>query len=61
MIYGIARHVTKVGGIDPWRWISLFLGGLTLLGAVLAWFILGSPHEVELLNEEKRRMARVTI
>ncbi|KAL3457170.1 MFS general substrate transporter [Aspergillus heterothallicus] len=61
MLYGIARHVTKVGGIDPWRCISLFLGGLTLLGAIFSWFVLGSPHEVKWLNEEERRMASARI
>ncbi|KAL2833327.1 major facilitator superfamily domain-containing protein [Aspergillus cavernicola] len=61
ILYGIARHVTKVGGIDPWRCISLFLGGLTLLGAVFSWFILGSPHEVKWLSEEERRIATARV
>ncbi|KAL4872625.1 major facilitator superfamily domain-containing protein [Aspergillus spectabilis] len=45
MLYSIARHVTKVGGIDPWRCISRFLGGLTLLGAEVKW-----------LNEDSARV-----
>ncbi|KAL4791882.1 MFS general substrate transporter [Aspergillus venezuelensis] len=61
MLYGIARHVTKVGGIDPWRCISLFLGGLTLVGAVTCWFVLGSPREVPWLSEEEREMATARI
>ncbi|KAL3471655.1 MFS general substrate transporter [Aspergillus californicus] len=61
ILYGIARHVNKVGGIDPWRCISLFLGGLTLLGAVFGWFILGTPNEVKWLSDEERRMATARV
>ena len=56
-LYGIARYVTGRGGIEAWRCISLFLGSLTLAGAVACWFILGSPQEVHWLNEEEKKMA----
>lgn len=57
MLYGIARYATKMGQIAPWRTISLFLGGLTLVGAIFCYFILGTPHEVGWLNEEEKKMA----
>ncbi|KAK8038306.1 MFS transporter [Apiospora phragmitis] len=57
ILYGIARRVAAVGGIEPWRCITLFLAALTLLGAVWCWFVLGTPNEVRWLNEEEKRMA----
>lgn len=59
MLYGIARHVTKVGDIAAWRTISLFLGSLTLAGAVWCWFVLGSIQEVRWLSPEEKKMACV--
>ncbi|VUC36597.1 unnamed protein product [Clonostachys rosea] len=59
MLYGIARYVTDKGSISAWRTISLFLGSLTLVGAVFCYFILGSPQEVRWLNEEERKMASI--
>jgi ACS family allantoate permease-like MFS transporter len=61
MLYGIARHVENHGGIAAWRCISLFLGSLTIVGAVASFFILGSPHEVRWLNKEEQRMAYVVL
>ncbi|CAH0039103.1 unnamed protein product [Clonostachys rhizophaga] len=57
MLYGIARYVTDKGSISAWRTISLFLGSLTLAGAVFCYFILGSPQEVRWLSEEEKQMA----
>ncbi|KAJ5570336.1 MFS general substrate transporter [Penicillium hispanicum] len=57
ILYGIARHVEASGGIAAWRCISLFLGSLTLAGAVASYFILGTPHEVRWLNTDEKRMA----
>ncbi|KAJ5642865.1 MFS general substrate transporter [Penicillium longicatenatum] len=57
ILYGIARHVEAYGRIAAWRCISLFLGSLTLAGAVAAFFLLGSPHEVRWLNDNEKRMA----
>ena len=56
MLYGIARHASAHRGVAAWRCISLFLGSLTLVGAVVAFFILGSPHEVRWLNKNEKRM-----
>ncbi|PYH93384.1 MFS general substrate transporter [Aspergillus ellipticus CBS 707.79] len=57
ILYGIARHVEAHGGVAAWRCISLFLGSLTLAGAVAAFFLLGCPHEVRWLSEDEKRMA----
>ncbi|CAG9990539.1 unnamed protein product [Clonostachys byssicola] len=57
MLYGIARYVTDNGSISAWRTISLFLGSLTLAGAIFCYFILGSPQEVRWLSEEEKKMA----
>jgi MFS transporter, ACS family, allantoate permease len=60
MLYGIARYVTgRSSGIAAWRCLSLFLGGLTFLGAIFCFWILGSPHEVSWLNEEEKNIAYV--
>jgi hypothetical protein len=59
ILYDIARHAEAHGGIAAWRCISLFLGSLTLCGAIASYFILGSPHEVRWLNEEEKLMAYV--
>ncbi|GKZ76368.1 hypothetical protein AnigIFM56816_006628 [Aspergillus niger] len=60
ILYAIARHVEAHGGIAAWRCISLFLGSLTLAGAVAAFFLLGCPHEVRWLNDDEKRMAGIT-
>lgn len=59
MLYGIARHIDKVGGLAAWRCISLFLGSLTLAGAVFAFFILDSPHDAMWLTPEEKKIAYV--
>lgn len=57
ILYGIARHATGKSGIEIWRIVSLFLGGLTLVGAIFCFFILGSPSEVRWLSAEEKKMA----
>ncbi len=57
MIYGIAKHTAAHGGLAAWRVISLFLGALTIGGAVLSFFLLGTPNEVRWLSKEEKRMA----
>lgn len=57
MLYGIARKADETGAISPWRTISLFLGGLTLVGSAFCYFILGSPQEVKWLTEEEKKIA----
>jgi ACS family allantoate permease-like MFS transporter len=56
--YGIGFRAQKnPGGLAPWRGISVFLGCLTIVCAVLVYFILGMPREVRWLSEDEKRMA----
>ena len=60
--YGIAKHVDKhPGGWSSWRYMEIFLGAQTLVAAVLAWFILGTPHEVRWLSEREKLMATTRV
>ena len=61
MIYGIAKHVNAVGGLAPWRSVSLFLGSMTIAGSGLCFFLLGTPSEVRWLSKDEKRMAYVAI
>ena len=56
-LYGIARHASGRDGIAAWRCVSLFLGSLTLAGAVVSFFVLGAPHEVRWLTKDEKRIA----
>ncbi|KAH8895550.1 MFS general substrate transporter [Thozetella sp. PMI_491] len=60
--YGIGKYTTEhPGGLSPWKGISFFLGALTIIDAILVFFILGTPREVRWLSEDEKRaaMARV--
>ncbi|KAF4871559.1 putative transporter [Colletotrichum siamense] len=57
ILYGIARHAVAKGDIAAWRIISLFLGGLTLIGSIFCYFVLGMPQNVPWLTEVEKRMA----
>lgn len=43
--------------MSQWRGISLFLGSLTIVVGILAFFILGTPREVRWLTEDEKRAA----
>ncbi|KAF7185621.1 putative transporter [Pseudocercospora fuligena] len=49
------------GGLGAWRGIAFFLGGLTILLGVLAFFVLGTPREVMWLTEREKRMAAARV
>lgn len=51
--YAIARYASSHGGIAAWRCISLFLRSLTLAGAGASFFLLGTPHEVQVAERER--------
>lgn len=55
--YGIGSRAEQVGGLAPWRGISLFLGSATIILALICFLLLGSPKEVMWLNKEEKRMA----
>lgn len=47
--------------LHPWRAIAFFLGGLTVILGILAFFILGTPREVLWLTPREKRMAAARI
>ncbi|RWA12074.1 hypothetical protein EKO27_g3027 [Xylaria grammica] len=56
--YAIAEHAQgNPNGITAWKAISLFLGALTIVLGILAFFILGTPREVRWLSEDEKRAA----
>lgn len=61
VMYGIGAHAEAHGGIAPWRGISLFLGSMTVVLALICFGLLGSPKEVFWLNKAEKRMAAARI
>lgn len=59
--YGIGQRAEEHGGLEPWRGVSLFLGSLTLVAALVCFALLGSPREVRWLSKEEKRMAAARI
>jgi MFS family permease len=54
LAYGIA-HMDGVGGLAGWRWIFILEGILTVIVAILAYFILFDfPETATFLTEEER-------
>jgi len=52
-----ARAMRTPSGIAPWRAISLFLGSMTILLSVVAFFVFGTPREVKWLSAREKRIA----
>ncbi|KAH7027324.1 major facilitator superfamily transporter [Microdochium trichocladiopsis] len=61
VIYGIGVATQNKTGLQPWRYISFFLGGLTILAGTICLFVLGTPAEVRWLTEEEKTMARARV
>ncbi|KAK6388446.1 hypothetical protein LTR65_007950 [Meristemomyces frigidus] len=61
VLYGIGSHAEKYGGLAAWRCISLFLGGCTIVLALICFVLLGSPKEIRWLSKEEKRMAAARI
>ncbi|KAB2578542.1 MFS transporter [Lasiodiplodia theobromae] len=61
VMYGIGSHAEKYGGLAPWRCISLFLGGTTIVLSLICFGLLGSPKEVRWMTKEEKRMAAARI
>ncbi|TGJ76829.1 hypothetical protein E0Z10_g10810 [Xylaria hypoxylon] len=56
--YAIAGHTQNdPHGLAAWKAISFFLGALTIVLGILAFFILGTPREVRWLSEDEKRAA----
>lgn len=56
IMYGIGKRAEVSGGLPAWRAISVFLGTLTFLLGIVAYFHLGTPREVYFLSEEEKRI-----
>ncbi|KAK6974620.1 putative major facilitator superfamily transporter protein [Favolaschia claudopus] len=60
--YGIALYAQKhPGGLAPWRGISVFLGSITILCAIVCFFLLGTPKEVRWLSREEKNMVNARV
>ncbi|KAK7028360.1 MFS general substrate transporter [Favolaschia claudopus] len=61
-LYGIALYAQEhPGGLAPWRDISVFLGSITILCAVVCFFLLGTPKEVSWLSREEKNMVNARV
>jgi hypothetical protein len=62
VFYGIAKHsAAHPGGFAAWRGIEVFLGAQTLVAAVIAWFLLGTPSEVRWLDHKQKVTATARV
>jgi MFS transporter, ACS family, allantoate permease len=60
-LYGIGHAATKSQIIAPWRGISFFLGGLTILVGIACFILLGTAREVPWLSEREKRIVHARI
>lgn len=62
IMYGIGKGAAhSPNGMQPWRYISIFLGCLTVLLSIFAFFVLGTPSEVKWLSPEEKRIAAARV
>ncbi|KAH8194464.1 hypothetical protein TruAng_011373 [Truncatella angustata] len=61
VLYGIGTVEYRDPESQAWRYMSYFLGGLTLLAGFLCLFLLGTPSEVHWLSPEEKKMANTRI
>ncbi|KAI1372567.1 MFS general substrate transporter [Hypoxylon crocopeplum] len=62
ILYGIGsvQH-TRGPEFQAWRYMSYFLGGMTILTGFLCLFLLGTPSEVRWLSPEEKKIANERI
>jgi ACS family allantoate permease-like MFS transporter len=60
-LYGIGKRGARNPDSEPWRWMSYFLGAMTILVGCICLFLLGTPSEVSWLTPEEKRMANARI
>ncbi|KAI5254828.1 MFS general substrate transporter [Aureobasidium subglaciale] len=60
-LYGIGKRGAQNPDSEPWRWMSYFLGAMTICIGILCLFLLGTPSEVKWLTPEEKRMANARI
>ncbi|KAI1631112.1 MFS general substrate transporter [Biscogniauxia mediterranea] len=62
ILYGIGTVQYQRGPeFQAWRYMSYFLGGLTILTGFTCLFLLGTPSEVRWLSAEERKIANTRI
>ncbi|KAI0908141.1 MFS general substrate transporter [Ustulina deusta] len=62
ILYGIGSSQSSHGPeFQPWRYMSYYLGGLTILTGTTCLFLLGTPSEVRWLSPEEKKMAHARI
>ncbi|KAI1262624.1 MFS general substrate transporter [Xylariaceae sp. FL1019] len=62
ILYGIGSTQYSHGpDYQPWRYISYFLGSLTILAGTMCLFLLGTPSEVRWLSPEEKKIAHARI
>ncbi|KAI0470719.1 MFS general substrate transporter [Xylariaceae sp. FL0804] len=61
ILYGIGSVQYSRPDFEPWRYMSYFLGSLTILCGCACLFILGTPSEVRWLSPAERRMTHARI
>lgn len=61
ILYGIGmlQYTGKV--TESWKYMSYFLGSLTIIAGLLCMYFLGTPSEVPWLTKEEKRMANTRI
>ncbi|KAK0434503.1 major facilitator superfamily domain-containing protein [Armillaria borealis] len=60
-LYGIGTLEYGGEDIQAWRYMSYFLGSLTIAVGLLCLYFLGTPSEVPWLTKEEKRMANTRI
>ncbi|KAI1404273.1 MFS general substrate transporter [Hypoxylon fuscum] len=62
VLYGIGSVQYRRGPeFQAWRYMSYFLGSLTILAAILCFLLLGTPSEVRWLSAEEKKIANARI
>ncbi|KAJ2979252.1 hypothetical protein NUW58_g7249 [Xylaria curta] len=62
ILYGIGSSKSLHGPeFQAWRYMSYYLGGLTILTGTTCLFLLGTPSEVRWLSPEEKKMAQARI
>lgn len=61
ILYGIGSVQYQRPDFEAWRYMSYFLGSLTVLVGCLCLFLLGTPSEVRWLSPEEKAMANTRI
>ncbi|KAK6951236.1 hypothetical protein Daesc_007767 [Daldinia eschscholtzii] len=62
ILYGIGSlQYSRGPEFQAWRYMSYFLGGMTILTGFLCLFLLGTPSEVRWLSPEERKIANARI